>query len=57
MFESSNRPQAQHPAPMQGLPTLLDCLRIELNAARDRGRVPIKLLVHLLPRKEAHNSS
>ena len=46
MFEPSSRPEPQHPAPMQGLPTLLDCLRIELEAVRKRGRSPIKLVVH-----------
>lgn len=31
---------------MGGLPTLLDCLRVELAGALRRGRTPIKLLVH-----------
>lgn len=46
MFESLNDIRASHPVPMRGVPTLLDCLRIELHAARDRGRIPVKLLVH-----------
>jgi len=31
---------------LRSIPSLLDCVRIELKAARARGRVPIKLLVH-----------
>lgn len=46
MPESLSRLPAETRSSMQGLPTLLDCLRIELEAARARGRKPIKLLVH-----------
>ncbi len=34
------------PFALEGVPTLLDCLRIELQAAVDRGRMPVKLLVN-----------
>ena len=45
MPESNVVPLHSAPA-LRGVPTLLDCLRIELEAARNRGREPVKLLVH-----------
>jgi hypothetical protein len=35
-----------NPFALEGVPTLLDCLRIELQAVLDRGRAPVKLLVN-----------
>lgn len=32
--------------PLRAVPTLLDCLRTELEALRNRGRAPIKIAVH-----------
>ena len=43
MLDSSTLP----PRPQsRGVPTILDCLRIELEGVRKRGHTPIKLLVH-----------
>jgi hypothetical protein len=35
-----------NPVAIGSVPTLLDCLRIELQAVIDRGRAPLKLLVN-----------